>query len=254
VIIGGRVASFVTTSSAELADVVPDQFTFVDEPNVDMDKLIQSQTLTIKGLTGRAPATVTGGIIGCFTGRTINGVPMVANGDRICVFQQSSKVEGRMVSTVLTIGGVSDTFTSTVTQADLKPDAFAFESRTGVKLNDGVVSNTIRISGINRDVPVTVENGMVGIGCKGFTAELTTIRNGEELCVWHNSATQPNTSTTTTVRVGQGSATFTSTTAAASPPNSPGSDGGSGGGGAFDWFTVLGLAGLARRALRRAVR
>jgi uncharacterized delta-60 repeat protein len=251
--IGGRISSFTTTSNTELADAVPDPFTFVDEPNADLDATVESNTLIITGLTGRADATVTGGTIGCFTGKTIGGVAKVANGDRICVHHQSSKVDGRSVSTTLTIGGVSDTFTSTATTPDTTPDSFSFENRTGVSLNDGIVSKAVRINGINRPAWVYVTDGKVSIGCSNvFTADPVTITNGQELCLWHQSSSQPSTSTTTSLRIGGVTANFVSTTAAAAQPNPPSNGGGSGGGGALDWLSLLGLGGLIRRALRRS--
>ena len=98
---------------------------------------------------------------------------------------------------------------------DTTPDTVQFAARNGVGFSLPVVSSSVRISGINVAVPVSVENGELSIGCTGsFSATATTLVNGTSLCVRHTSARTGSTSVTTTLRVGTASLAFTSTTVA----------------------------------------
>ncbi len=118
-----------------------------------------------------------------------------------------------------TIGGTSG-YTIQVTQAaaavDTIPDAFGFSSALGVSLSSLVQSQSVVVSGINADTPVTVGGGEYSIGCTGtFTNAAGVVQNGQLVCVRHMSAATTNVSVVTTLTIGGVTGTFTSATAVA---------------------------------------
>jgi len=117
--------NFTITKGAN-ADTTPDAFTFVDQTNVALNSLIMSNAITIAGIDTATLVTVSGGeyeIDGNNTWLTTSS--MVNNGQAIKVRQTSSTSFSTATNTVLTIGGVADTFTITtqVKSAIIKGDA-----------------------------------------------------------------------------------------------------------------------------------
>ena len=70
-----------------------------------------------------------------------------------------------MVSTTLTVGGVSDTFTSTTRTLDSIPDPFSFVDQTGVPLATVITSAVVVLSGYDVNVPVSITGGSYSVGC-----------------------------------------------------------------------------------------
>jgi len=105
--------------------------------------------------------------------------------------------------------------TVTVTVIDTVPDAFTFNSLTDQPLNTQVQSNTINITGLGQAVAVSIADGEYSVGCSGtFTNAAGTINNGP-VCVRQTTSASPSTAKVTTLTVGGGSGTFTTTTEAA---------------------------------------
>jgi hypothetical protein len=123
---------------------------------------------------------------------------------------------------------------------DVTPDPFSFTSQTGLNTGRPATSNTVTITGIETAAVINSSNGQYSVGCNGtFTGSPGTISNGQTVCVRHTTSTQYSATTVTTVSVGAGSTTFTSTTRA--EPSS-------GGGGATGALELLiGLLLLSRR-------
>lgn len=123
---------------------------------------------------------------------------------------------------------------------DVLPDPFSFASQTGLRTNRSATSNTITITGIETAATINSSNGRYSIGCNDvFTNTSGTISNGQTVCVSHTTSTEFSTSKVTTLTVGDGSATFTTTTRA---------EPASGGGGATGALELLiGLWLLKRR-------
>jgi len=237
--VGGRAATYVTTSSSQSADVVPDAFSFVDESGVAPGSTVTSNTITITGLTGAAAVGIDLGAysIGCvatgFTSR--NG--SISNGQTICVQHTASSGHNATVTTTLAIGGVTATFASTTVPPDTSPDPFAFQPQSDVPMGSSVISNPATITGIDSPAPISVTGGEYAIGCGGnWTSQPATVSADQQVCIRHIAASQPGTTTTTTLTVGNASASLVSTTVA---PSS-----GGGGGGALSVYDVLGLLAL----------
>lgn len=101
-----------------IADTSPDQFTFVDQSDAERTAIITSAAITVTGISAAAPITVTNGTYdinasGAFTA----SAGTVTNGETVRVRHTSSASYSTAVDTILTIGGISDTFTSTTAAA-----------------------------------------------------------------------------------------------------------------------------------------
>jgi len=248
--IGGRIGRFTVRSTSDAADTSPDAFTFVDQVNLSTNTEVRSNAVQIAGIAGVAAVTVTGGeySIGCDDAFTSQRGEIV-NGQRVCVRHKTSAQTNTVVDTMLTVGNVSDTFSSTTEAvggapgADTTPDAFSFVDRSSVAIGSSVTSNTVTVTGINTPATISVSNGEYSVGCtlNGFTTQTSTIDNGATVCVRHTSASQASTSTRTTLTIGGISGDFSSTTAANAASSEPGNNSGGrrrGGGGAFDFASL----------------
>ena len=212
--IGG--VSDIFTSTTLAADTTPNAFTFTDQANVALGSVVTSDSVTVGGINTAAAISVTGGTysIGC-TGTFTGTASTINNTQTVCVRHTASGTPATATNTVLTIGGVSDTFTSTTVAADTTPDAFAFTDVTNVALSSVQTSNAITVAGINTGAGISVTGGTYSIGCTGtFTGTASTITNGQSVCVRHTASATPATATNTTLTIGGVSDTFTSTTVA----------------------------------------
>lgn len=108
------------TSTTAAPDLQPDAFAFTDVRNAQLNTTQTSNAVTIRGLTGAAPISVSGGeySIGC--GSTFTAAAgTIANNQTVCVRHTSAGGLDIATDTTLTVGGVADTFTSTT--PSLKP-------------------------------------------------------------------------------------------------------------------------------------
>ncbi|MFK5894256.1 MAG: RHS repeat-associated core domain-containing protein [Pseudomonadota bacterium] len=107
-------------------DTTPDAFTFTDQTNVSLSTQTTSNTITVSGINANATISITNGeyeING--DGNWLTTDSTVANTDTVKVRHTSSGSYSSTVDTTLTIGGISDIFTST----------------TGTALDDGLVAH-----------------------------------------------------------------------------------------------------------------
>lgn len=143
------------------SDTTPNQFNFTDQSGVALSSTITSAAITVTGIDAAAAITVTGGTYDINeSGTFVSTEGTVNNGDTVRARHTSSGSYSTAVNTVVTIGGISDTFTST-TQAD--PAALNWY-RGGTAVNsDGVMgtaflndatavpSTRVMVSGIAHD-------------------------------------------------------------------------------------------------------
>ena len=197
-------------------DTEPDAFAFPSQSNVPLDTLITSASITISGLSEATSIRISGGeyAIGC-SGSFTSAASSIGNNQRVCVRHRSSATTSSSVTTTLTIGERTGTFTSTTAGADANPEPFSFAAQTGVALASVVQSNSVTITGINVPVTVSVQNGEYSLGCNGsFRSNSGSLQSGQTLCLRHVAAAVPSSSVTTTVQIGERSASFQSTTVA----------------------------------------
>jgi hypothetical protein len=120
VVVGSRCYDAIKNgTSIEAANSVPYAFTFTDLTGATLSSSNTSNTITVDGLTSGTSATVTitGGTYSKNGGAATSASGTAVNGDTFSVTGTASGSYATGVDVVLTIGGVSDTYTVT-TQAD----------------------------------------------------------------------------------------------------------------------------------------
>ncbi len=208
--IGGVSDTF--TSTTEVEDTTPDAFAFTDQTDVALSSLRTSGAVTVAGINSNAALSVTGGSYSINGGAFVTTPGTVVNGDMVVVQHTSSAAFNDAVDTVLTIGGVSDTFTSTTEVEDTTPDAFAFTDQVDVPLNDLRTSDAITVSGINSTAAISVTGGSYSINGGAFVTTPGTVVNGDMVVAQHTSSGSSTTTVDTTVTIGGVADTFSSTT------------------------------------------
>ena len=204
----------VTTSATP--DTTPNAFSFTDVTGQTRSTLIESSQITVSGINTSTAISVTGGEYSIngwsytSTGWTVN------NGDTVKVRHTTSGSYSTTVNTTLTIGGVSDTFSSTTeaAPADTTPDAFIFTDQTWVALSTLTESSNIVVSGINASTAISVSGGEYQIDGWAWTSTSGTVVNGAIVKVRHTSSGSYSTTVNTTLTIGGVNDTFSSTTEA----------------------------------------
>jgi len=125
-------------------DSTPDTFSFTDTPDVALSTLITSAPITVAGIDTTSAITVTGGAYDVNgSGTFVTTAGTVSNGNTVRAQHTSSGSESTAVNTVVTIGGVSDTFTSTTLSGVSPTFTWHMESNTFPTTSDvgGVTIN-----------------------------------------------------------------------------------------------------------------
>ena len=98
---------------AAVTDTVPAVFSFTDQTGVAKSTAVTSAAITITGINAAATIAVTGGTYQIGSGSFTSTAGTVTTGQTVKVKHTSSSTGNTAVNTTLTVGGVSDIFTST---------------------------------------------------------------------------------------------------------------------------------------------
>lgn len=101
------------SSNPGASDTTPDAFTFTDQTGAALSATITSAAITVTGIDASADITITGGTYSINGAAFTSNAGTVSNGDTVRARHTSSGSYSTAVNTAVTIGGVSDTFTST---------------------------------------------------------------------------------------------------------------------------------------------
>ena len=228
----GSMADTFTSTTVLDGDRSPNLFTFVDVENAALNTLLTSNEVVISGLGSgiSVPLSVTGGSYSKNGGAFTTAAGTIVNGERLRAQHTSSSTGNTAVNTRVSVGQVSDTYTSVTappatpppggTPPDTTPAPFKFTDVNGVPRNSPVVSDVVTISGLAAATSITVNDGQYQIGGSAFTAATGSIANGQTVRVRHTSAGMLNTATDTTLTVGGVSDIFTSVTESSANSNS----------------------------------
>ncbi|MCE6957714.1 hypothetical protein LAZ40_01395 [Cereibacter sphaeroides] len=217
VTVGGVSRTFTVTTGTN----VPAAYAFTTVTNASSSTLYTSNTVTMSGMTlpgtvsvsgsGSPKVSINGGAFG--SGGTIT------NGQTLRV-QLTSASGTSGTSNVATVNVSGRTATYTVKTRDTVPNAFSFTSQTGVPLDTVRNSNTVTISGLTTNAPVSVSgtgDPEISIG-GGSWVKSGTISNGQTLQVRQTSSAVGSTARIATVTVGGLARTFSVTTLARQGP------------------------------------
>jgi hypothetical protein len=137
-------------------DTTPAQFDFTDQRGVPTGSVITSAPVTIDGIDAPAPVTVASGTysVGC-TATYVATPGTVDNGQSVCVRHTSAATADTAAHTTLTVGGVSDVFTSTTAGAPA-PRVTLLPYLTG----DGVLRLLDPAAARSASNPLTADTGL----------------------------------------------------------------------------------------------
>ncbi len=214
--IGGVSDIFTVTTLADPTDTVPDQFTFVDQVDVERNTLINSEPIVISGISIPTAITIAGGEYEINGSGTFTADPgTIENGNTVIVRQTSSANFSTPTDVTLTIGGVSDIFTVTTIIEDTTPELFSLVDQVDVATSSPITSEPVIVSGINSPAAISIVGGEYEINGSGtFTAEPGTVNLNDSVVVRVTSAADFSTPTDATLTIGGVSDVFTATTAA----------------------------------------
>jgi hypothetical protein len=209
-------ANSVATDTIAAVDTTPASFSFTDVTDATVSTLYESNTITVSGTNSPATVTITGGEYSKNGGSYTSAAGTADSGDTFRVRHTSSGSASTATNTVLTIGGVSDTYTTTTAAAaDTTPDAFTFTDITDATVSTLYTSNTITVTGINASTAVTITGGEYSKNGGAYTSSAGTAVVNDTFAVRHTSSGSNSTATNTVLTIGGVSDTYTTTTEAA---------------------------------------
>ncbi len=206
--IGNTEATFTVTT---LDDTTPNSFTLVDKSGVPLNVMVESEAITVTSISVPVLVSITGGSYSINGGNYTTGIKRVSDGDQIKLRLTSPPDYSTVTNAVLTIGGISDTF-SVTTVDEISPDPFTFLGQTGVALGVSVESQAITVSGISVPVAISISNGSYSINGGNYTAAFGTINNGDRVTVRLTSSKNHSTTTDATLTIGSINNRFSVTT------------------------------------------
>ena len=115
--IGGVSDTFSVTTLADPMDTTPDQFTFTDQINVPLSTVITSNAITVSGIGAASPISIVNGTYSINGAAYTSASGTVLNGNTVAVKRTSAAAYSTTKNAILTIGGVSDTFSVTTIPA-----------------------------------------------------------------------------------------------------------------------------------------
>lgn len=203
-------------------DTTPDAFTFTDVTTANLNTAIESNTITVTGVTAGVDIaiSVSGGEYAVDTGSGFGGYTSAATSvqlnHQVKLRQTSSASNATTTDCTLTIGGVSDTWSVTTESVDITPDQFTLNTVTSVPLSTVVESTEITVLGISAASPISVVNGQyavnTGAGFGAWQTSAGTVSLNDIVKVRHTSSASYETNTQTDLTIGGVSSSFITTT------------------------------------------
>jgi OmpA-like transmembrane domain len=173
-----------------------------------------SNAISVTGTTLSTPISVSSG-----SEYSVNDGPFTSNpgtvqpGDRITVQTIAPATYNATASAVVTIGGVTSTFT--VTTATQQIPQGGFTDVTGAGIGSDQISNSITVTSVTAPAAVSISSGAeYSINGGPFTSAPGTVRPGDQVRVETTAASTYNTTVTTVLTIGANSSSFNVTTGA----------------------------------------
>ncbi len=147
----------VTAPEAPASTIVP--FTFTAVLNAAFGSLIQSNQVTIAGLTASAALSVTGGLqyrINTGSGWSVYSTTptTISNGHQLQVALTSATQQNTETTGTITVGTHTTGFSVTTGTADIAPTVFVLTPITNSALSTQTQSNAVTVSGVSDNYPV----------------------------------------------------------------------------------------------------
>ncbi|UJS26638.1 hypothetical protein [Thiothrix winogradskyi] len=127
---------------------------FVEQKDVFPVTVVESNTLTVSGLAGVTPLTITGGEYRKNGAAYTKAKGTVQNGDTLQVRHTTSSKSATAVTTTVKLGKTALIFKSTTLVIDSVPDVVSFNSQTDVPSLTWMESNVVTVSGVNAPIAI----------------------------------------------------------------------------------------------------
>ena len=206
------VTSVVTLSGTGI-NSIPSPFSFTPLINVDPSSVQVSNSITVASTDVPAPISVSTGGQYSINGGAFTSVPgVVSPGAQVQVQLTAASGYSTSDSAVLTIGGVSSTFTVTTGAQPVLQGGFT--PVTGAVPGSIQTSNAITVTGTTIPAPISVSNGdEYSINGGPFTSAPGTVQPGDQVTVQMIAPSTYNTTASAVVTIGGVTSTYTVTTA-----------------------------------------
>jgi hypothetical protein len=200
--IGGVSGSFTSTTAA--IDATPDAFSFVAQTGVATGITVTSAPIIVSGINTATPIAIVGGSYSINGGAFTSQAGTVVAGDEVRAQRTAPTTASTSTETVVTIGGVSDTFTVTTGIHDTTPDVFRFTDVTGARRGREVTSEQIRIYGIDAPTPISIAGGGAAYSKNGggYTSAPGTVQNGDRIRLRMTASSAAFVTLSTTLTIG----------------------------------------------------
>ena len=211
------VTSVVTLSGTGI-NSIPSPFSFTPLINVDPSSVQVSNSITVASTDVPAPISVSTGGQYSINGGAFTSVPgVVSPGAQVQVQLTAASGYSTSDSAVLTIGGVSSTFTVTTGAQPVLQGGFT--PVTGAVPGSIQTSNAITVTGTTIPAPISVSSGdEYSINGGPFTSAPGTVQPGDQVTVQMIAPSTYNTTASAVVTIGGVTSTYTVTTAAQQTP------------------------------------
>jgi agarase len=103
-------------------DTTPQAFTFTDITNVNVTSSVESNTITVTSINEAVAVSISGGEYKIDDGEYTSSTGTVTNGQKITIKATSANEAETKVDVILTVGGISDTFSITTLATTLTVD------------------------------------------------------------------------------------------------------------------------------------
>lgn len=207
--IGGVSSTFMVTTGAQ--PVLQGGFTPVT--GVVPGSIQISNAITVTGTTIPAPISVSSGAEYSINGGPFTSAPgTVQPGDQVTAQMIAPSTYNTTASAVVTIGGVTSTYT--VTTAAQQAQA-GFTAVTGASVSSTQISNPITVTSITAPAPISVSSGdEYSINGGPFTGAAGTVKPGDQVRVEVTAPSTYNTTATAVLSIGGTPSKFAVTTGA----------------------------------------
>ena len=201
----GSVSDSMSITTVAASDGTPNAFTFTDVSNRELNQTQTSNLITISGINISVAVSVSGGTYSKNGGSYTSSAGTAVNGDTFRVRHTSSSSYSTAVNTTLTVGGVSDVFTSTTRAIDDDPNSFSLGgNQSDLGRNATVPMSTWTVAGMDTGATITVTGSgsastQVSKNGVNYFTSLTGIANGDTIYSRGTTSSSYSTAVTATV-------------------------------------------------------
>lgn len=210
---GGVPYAFHMEGPIGVADITPAAFSFTDEALDTQSTLFTSDSVTVTGVDAGydVAISISGGSYQVNGGSFGTASGVVQLDDTVNVQHTSAAGFSATTDTVLTIGGVADTFSST-TLAEINDETLTFGTQANQALGATVTSSIQTLIVINNTSFIGVDIGEYSINSGTFVTADGTVDPGDTVTLRHTASGSTNTAVTQTLTIGTTDSTFISST------------------------------------------